>query len=174
MSPAVPLLEQAAAAVPLPNAPEPIVIADYGSSDGRNSLAPLAMAIRRLRERIGSERAVSVVHTDLPANDFTALFQTLASAPTSYLRDDPAAFASAIGRSFYQQILPSQSVTLGWSAWAVQWLSGPPRRSPTTCRLPAAAIRLPARHMPDRPRTTGSTSWRCAHACCVRAAGSSC
>ena len=31
-----------------------------------------------------------------------------------------------MGRSFYRQILPAGSVTLGWSAWAVQWLSRTP------------------------------------------------
>jgi hypothetical protein len=33
---------------------------------------------------------------------------------------DAAAFPSAVGRSFYQQILPSGSVTLDWSSWVVQ------------------------------------------------------
>jgi hypothetical protein len=54
------------------------------------------------------------------------LFQTLESDPASYLKDDPATFASAVGRSFYRQILPAASVTLGWSSWAVQWLSRTP------------------------------------------------
>src|SRR5262249_41282966 len=106
----------------------PIVIADYGASQGRNSLAPMMVAIGALRDRVGPERAISVIHTDLPESDFTALFQLLASDPDSYARLDPAAFAFAVGRSFYEQILPADSVTLGWSSWAVQWLS----------RLPAA------------------------------------
>ena len=122
-SPALPLFERAAATVPLSSSSEAIVIADYGSSQGHNSLAPLAAAIRVLRARIGAERAISVVHTDLPANDFSALFQTLESDPGSYLRGDAAVFPSAVGRSFYQQILPSSSVNLGWSSWSVQWLS---------------------------------------------------
>ncbi len=91
-SPALPLFEHAAAAVPLPRSSEAIVIADYGSSEGHNSLGPLAAAIRVLRGRIGPERAISVVHTDLPGNDFSALFQTLDSDPGSYLRDDAALF----------------------------------------------------------------------------------
>jgi hypothetical protein len=86
----------------------------------------LAAAIGGLRARVGSGRAISVVHTDLPGNDFAALFQLLANDSGSYLRRDSAAFASAVGRSFYEQILPSGSVTLGWSAWAVQWLSRVP------------------------------------------------
>jgi SAM dependent carboxyl methyltransferase len=129
LAPAVPLLEQAARTVPLAAA-QPIVIADYGSSGGHNSLVPLAVAIRALRERVGPEQAISVVHTDMPDNDFTALFQTLAAHPNSYLRGDPAVFASAVGKSFYEQILPASSVALGWSSWAVQWLSRVPAALP--------------------------------------------
>lgn len=120
-SPAVPLLEQAARLVDLKADAGPVVIADYGSSQGHNSFGPMAAAIRRLRERTDCE--ISVVHTDLPGNDFSALFQALAAEEQSYLRAAPKVFASAVGRSFYEQILPSGSVTLGWSSWAVQWLS---------------------------------------------------
>ena len=35
-----------------------------------------------------------------------------------YPRGEQATFASAVGRSFYQQLLPSNSVTLGWSSWS--------------------------------------------------------
>src|SRR5258708_14771299 len=129
-SPAVPLLEKAAQQVSLPAAPEPVVIVDYGSSEGRNSLIPLSVAIGILRDRIGRERPISVVHTDLPGNDFDALFQMLVSHPGSYLREDPAIFPSAVGRSFYEQIMPTSSVTLGWSSWAVQWLIREPALIP--------------------------------------------
>src|SRR5206468_11706601 len=88
--PAVGFLERAAGAVPLPPSPELVIVADYGSSEGHNSLMPMAAAIRALRERVGHERAIFVFHTDLPGNDFTALFQTLANDPNSYLRNDPA------------------------------------------------------------------------------------
>ena len=126
LSSAIPLLGEAASEVALAPAPEPIVIADYGSSEGHNSLLPMAEAIGALRRRVGVARAISVVHTDLPSSDFSCLFETLASDPDSYLRDDPFAFASAVGRSFYEQLLPSGSVTLGWSSWSVQWLSRTP------------------------------------------------
>lgn len=116
------MLEEAAEVVSLASAPEPIVIADYGSSEGRNSLAPMAAAIRALRKR-AADRAISVVHADLPGTDFATLFQTLDSDPGSYARGDPAVFPSAVGRSFYGQILPQSSVTLGWTAWSIQWLS---------------------------------------------------
>jgi len=126
VSPAVSTLEQAARMCTLPPESQPIVIADYGCSQGQNSLITVLAAINVLRERTGSHRQISVAHSDLPENDFTSLFQILLTNPESYLRKHSAAFASAIGRSFYEQILPSGSVTLGWSSWAVQWLSRTP------------------------------------------------
>src|ERR1700728_2925255 len=93
LSPAVPMLELAARTVTLPAGSQPIVIVDYGSSAGHNSLLPLGTAITILRQRIGSDRAISVVHTDLPENDFPVLFETLNTHPNSYLRRDPAVFA---------------------------------------------------------------------------------
>ena len=123
-SPALPLLEQAAnEVVLLVGRSAVIVVADYGSSEGRNSLAPIGRALAILRGRAGRDRAISVVHTDQPGNDFNALFDMLATDPESYTRHDPAVYASAVGTSFYRQILPSECVTLGWSSWAVQWLS---------------------------------------------------
>lgn len=135
LSPAVPLLEQAAETVPLAAGPQPVVIVDYGSSEGHNSLGPVAAAITVLRKRVGLERAISVVHTDLPDNDFTALFRTLATDPQSYLSGDVAVFPFVIGRSFYEQILPANSVTLGWCSWAVQWLSRVPAAIPDQVQI---------------------------------------
>jgi hypothetical protein len=132
---AIPLLSEAAETVPLSPTPEPIVIADYGCSEGHNSLIPMREAITALRKRVGASRAVSVVHTDLPSNDFSALFEALESDPDSYLRGETATYPSAVGRSFYRQLLPSGSVTLGWSSWSVQWLSRTPAIIPDQVQI---------------------------------------
>lgn len=124
------VFEQLAAAVPLPTAPRPIVVADYGAATGYNSLLPIGAAIAVFRRRTRPDHAVLVTHTDLPDNDFTALFSTLADDPDSYTRKDAASFPSAIGRSFYAQILPSQSVNLGWTSWATMWLRRPAEELP--------------------------------------------
>jgi SAM dependent carboxyl methyltransferase len=116
------VFERAAERVPLPAHPQPIVIADYGVANGHNSLRPLAAAIAVLRRRTRHDHPILVAHTDVPDNDFTALFRTLDDDPDSYLHMDTTSFASAIGRSFYGQILPSKSVNLGWTSWATQWL----------------------------------------------------
>jgi hypothetical protein len=126
LSGAIKLFEEAANAVPLPKPPQPIVIADYGASTGHNSLLPICAAIAVVRKRTRPEHSVLVAHTDVADNDFSVMFQTLEDDPDSYLKKDAATFASAIGRSFYTQILPSNSVNLGWSSWAIQWLGRVP------------------------------------------------
>jgi hypothetical protein len=127
---AVTLFEQAAEVVPIPRSPRPVVIADYGAATGYNSLLPISAAIAVLRRRTRPEHSVLVTHTDVPENDFTALFRTLSDDPDSYLKKDPACFASAVGRSFYTQIVPSNSVNLAWSSWSIQWLARTPTPIP--------------------------------------------
>lgn len=120
------LFEQAARRVPLPPPPRAIAIADYGAATGYNSLLPIGSAIRALRTRTRADHPILVAHTDLPGNDFTALFTTIAEDPDSYLAEHAAIYPTAVGRSFYQQILPSESVALAWSSWATHWLSRVP------------------------------------------------
>ena len=95
---AMAIFEEAASIVPLPKQPQPIVIADYGASTGHNSLLPICAAIAVLRKRTRHDHSTLVVHTDVPDNDFTAMFRTLSEDPDSYLRKDAATFASAVGR----------------------------------------------------------------------------
>ncbi len=123
---AIPLFERAATEAALAPALEPIVIADYGASEGHNSMLPVGAAAAALRARVGRERALLVMHTDLPDNDFSALFEALANDPDSYQRGDPNIYAAAVGRSFYEQLLPKACVTLGWCSWSVHWLSRTP------------------------------------------------
>jgi hypothetical protein len=57
---ALPHLERAVADVPLAPVDEPVVVVDYGSSQGFNSLAPMRVAIESIRRRSGAKRAVLV------------------------------------------------------------------------------------------------------------------
>ncbi|WP_018331874.1 hypothetical protein [Actinomycetospora chiangmaiensis] len=97
-----------------------VTVVDYGASEGRNSLAPVGAVVETLRQVHGEGLPVRVFHTDLPDNDFSSLFHILAEDPASYLR--PGIHPAAIGRSFYEQLLPAGSVGLGWSSIAVHWL----------------------------------------------------
>lgn len=127
---ALPLLEEAVRSVAVDDGNQPVVIADYGSSQGKNSLPPLRAAIQILRSRLGPARPISIVHVDQPANDFNTLFGVLHSDPERYSLDDPNVFPSAIGRSFYEQVLPNESVHVGWSSYAAVWLSRVPMPVP--------------------------------------------
>jgi hypothetical protein len=122
---ALPLLEEAARTILLDGAGR-LVIADYGSSEGRNSMRPMRAAIDVLRARTDAARPIEVIHTDLPSNDFTSLFTILSDDPTSYLSGQENVFAAAVGRSYFDAILPPESVDLGWSSNALHWLSRNP------------------------------------------------
>jgi hypothetical protein len=127
---ALPYLEAAAQFCTLRTGSDPILIADYGSSQGKNSLAPMRAAIRCLRIRVGSERPIAVTHVDQHANDFNTLFGVLHSDPERYSLDEPNVFPSAIGRSFYENVFASEQVDLGWSSYAAVWLSRVPALIP--------------------------------------------
>lgn len=126
---ALPALESAVAALPL-SGEQPLVIADYGASQGKNSLAPLRRTITGLRARVGPTRPILVYHEDLPANDFNALFAILDHDPDRYNLNDPQVFPCAIGRSFYGGVLPADYVDLGWCSYAAMWLSRVPMLIP--------------------------------------------
>ena len=134
------LLEQAAMDVPVGD--EALVLADYGASQGRNSMAPMRVAIETVRARCGVDKPALVFHTDLPSNDFTSLFHALEEDPNSYLRGSPGVYSAAVGRSFFGAILPPGQVHVGWNSWAVHWLSqksgdAPDHISPTLSANPA-------------------------------------
>jgi hypothetical protein len=123
----VAMLERAAATADLA-ASGPLLIADFGSSQGKNSMHPLSIAIDSIQTRRPDAPSIAVVHTDLPDNDFSSLFDTVANDPDSYRR--PGVFTYASGQSFYERLFPEAALTLGWSATAAVWLRTTP------CELP--------------------------------------
>jgi SAM dependent carboxyl methyltransferase len=111
-------IEAAAAAVEPPAAGLPFVIVDLGAAGGGSSLEPM----RRALAARSSPGPALVVHTDIPSNDFSALFELVLNSPATYL-GPPGVFALAAGRSFYDGLFPDNFVSLGWSSIAVHWLS---------------------------------------------------
>src|SRR6266436_5803255 len=127
---ALPHLKRVVETMTLYSADRPIVIADYGSSQGKNSLAPMRLAVDAMRRRLGQDRPILVCHVDRPSNDFNSLFEVLDADPHTYGRDDPNVFPCAIGRSFYANVLPSNYVDVGWSSYAAMWISRIPALIP--------------------------------------------
>lgn len=129
---ASPLIDYAAVRTPIPSE-RTFTIVDYGCSEGRNSVDSVKKIIRCVRNR-NNDAWISVLHNDLPRNNFNRLFENLYNAPgnsylatceeDAYLRSKIFAFAS--GASFYGRVAPDESVDFAISSSAAHWLSDMP------------------------------------------------
>lgn len=118
----LPALDEAVAALPLPETGV-ITLADYGCSEGRNSVAAMERALRTLLPR--THLPVQTVHSDLPTNDFSTLFQNLRPHGRSVFGSERV-FSSAVGGSMYDQLRPDRSVHLATTFNAIGFLSRRP------------------------------------------------
>jgi hypothetical protein len=116
------LLAKAVEALTLP-ANGQVTVADYGCSEGRNSMAIVGEALTLLAARGASDMAV--LHNDLPTNDWGTLAANLAG-PDSYLRTFPTARPLFAPHGFFERVTLPASVTLGTSGSAAHWLSAQP------------------------------------------------
>ena len=105
----------------------PFTLGDFGCADGGTSIDMVRATLQALRAR---DRAlpISMVYSDQPRNDFNALFQILNGGTPieSYLEDFEGLHVSAAATSFYRQVLPPESLDIGFSATAMHWLSAKP------------------------------------------------
>jgi hypothetical protein len=127
----VDLLTQSVAALTMPASGE-ATVADYGCSEGRNSMATVTTALGLLAGR--GARGLAVVHNDLPTNDWNTLARNL-SSPGSYLAKYPQARALFAPCGFFEQVAPPASITLGTSGSAAHWLSRQPPDLDMPCSL---------------------------------------
>ncbi len=104
----------------------PFAIADYGAADGGTSLDLMRRIVSEIRAK-GCNRPITIIYTDLPHNDFSALFRLvhghLGSQEGTPLGQQPGVMTFGSGTSFYRQILPDNTLSLGFSATAMHWLS---------------------------------------------------
>ncbi|MEO0978192.1 MAG: hypothetical protein AAFY24_13095 [Pseudomonadota bacterium] len=121
----LPLLDRAASQFPVPG-DGVITFADYGCSEGRNSVAVMERALRTALPR--TTLPLQTVHSDLPTNDFATLFQNLRPHGQSVFGSDRV-FSSAVGGSMYDQLRPDRSVHLATTFNAIGFLSRRPVES---------------------------------------------
>jgi len=120
----------ALAEIDLASAGRPFTVADFGAADGGTSIDLVRKVVAEVKRRDAS-REVCVTYTDLPRNDYSALFTMLAGQRAdvkSYLPEHPGVFAFAAGTSFYRPIFPTGMLDFGFSATAMHWLSTLPGR----------------------------------------------
>jgi hypothetical protein len=114
----IPFIHQAIDALDIVSPSFPVIIADFGSSHGVNSMYAIKSIIDYIKQSKKSENPFLVIHNDLPTNDWTSLFNVL--------NQDKTYFGLSSGRSFYEQCLPSNLLTIGYSSTSIQWLSQKP------------------------------------------------
>ena len=123
------MLVEAADAINPPDSGGPIVLADFGAADGGTSESALRKCIEQIRGRFPHNQ-IQVTYTDLPSNDFSALFKNLLGvgpqAARTYLTDIENVFVSACGIGFHRQLLPDASLDIGFSATAMHYISEKP------------------------------------------------
>ena len=121
---ATPLVVDAIRDLPQASLARGFTLSDMGTADAGTSLSMVAAAIEAARER---EPAipVTVVYSDQPRNDFNALIANVYGLGPfdTYLDRYDNVFPMVSGTSFYQQILPPESLHVGFSATAMHWLS---------------------------------------------------
>ena len=120
---ALPYLERAAKTAPIPRRAA-FGVADYGSWRSRNAILPLRTLVQTLRKR-SKGVPICITHTDHPQSDFSQLIARLHGSEESYRADADHLFSYVEGRSLHERLFPPSTISVGWSALAVQWLSAP-------------------------------------------------
>jgi SAM dependent carboxyl methyltransferase len=120
---------EAIARMPMIADAQPFSIADFGAADGGTSIDLMRRMVEAIRAR-EPDRQITITYTDLPHNDFAALFRLtqglLGEQARKPLADIAGLFIFGSGTSFYRQIVPDSSLSFGFSATAMHWISARP------------------------------------------------
>ncbi|CAF0736545.1 unnamed protein product [Rotaria sordida] len=94
-------------------------IVDYGCAQGTNAVVAIEAIVEAVQQKYGTaiSNQICTVFNDLPTNDWSALIKTISKSSFTSL---------ASGKSFYEQILPSNTVQFGYTSSAIHWLSKKP------------------------------------------------
>ena len=103
-----------------------IIIADYGCSEGKNSMITFTTIFKEFRTI--SDKPIMLIHTDLPENNWNIVCNTINNSEESYI-NMPNIYYNCVGRSFFNQLLPSNSVHMGYSSFAMHYFSKKPQRN---------------------------------------------
>jgi hypothetical protein len=97
-----------------------VVLADYGCSGGKNSMVMIQKIYEFLKDSTQTDFLLQAFLTDLPHNDYNAV---LSAYQESIIAKEKNIFLSWTVGSFYDQILPPNSVDLACSFSSLHWLS---------------------------------------------------
>ena len=136
----LPWAEAAIAKMDFDESTPTIGFADFGCSEGRNSIEAMRRLVRSCRAR--TDRPIQTIHSDLPTNDFSELFLRLRPSNSSVFGTSDV-FSSTVGGSMFDQLLPPRSVHFATTFNAIGFLGRRP------------VDRLPGYILPNGPSETG-------------------
>jgi gibberellin A4 carboxyl methyltransferase len=119
----LPWLEDALLSMNLAVAPDTIALADFGCSEGKNSIAAMQRMLPVVRKR--TTRPIATIHSDLATNDFSALFTNLRVDGGSAFPFDKV-YSLAVAGSMYDQLLPPASLCVATTFNAIGYFSRRP------------------------------------------------
>ncbi len=121
---ATPLVLDAIDALPNDALEQGFTLSDMGTADGGTSLSMVASAVEAVRAR-NADAPITIVYADQPRNDFNALITNVHGLGPfeTYLDRFDNLFPLVSGTTFYRQILPAETLDIGFSATAMHWLS---------------------------------------------------
>ena len=104
-----------------------MIIAAFVAAHGLSSKSAMkAIFVNLIKtKKLENENHVLVVHNDLPTNNRNTLFDVL--------NEGGAYFSLSSGRSFYEQCLPPNSLSIGYSSSSLHWLSRKPYNVSNLC-----------------------------------------
>ena len=121
---ATPMVLDAIESLPQDSIASGFTLSDMGTADAGTSLSMVASAIDAVRAR-APKAPISIVYSDQPRNDFNALIANVYGLGPfeTYLDKNDNIYPLVSGTTFYRQIMPAESVDIGFSATAMHWLS---------------------------------------------------
>lgn len=104
-------------------------MADYGSADGGTSQEMWSNLINKVRKN-NDNRDIEILYTDLASNDFSTLFRTMqgmqGDPKFAFQVKDPNTYIHGCGTGFHQKLMGKNSLSLGFSATAMHYVSEKP------------------------------------------------
>ncbi|MCP4385321.1 MAG: class I SAM-dependent methyltransferase [Hyphomicrobiales bacterium] len=119
----LPWLEDAIANMRLTEGSPTIGVADFGCSEGRNSIAATQAVVAAVRKR--TAQPILTMHTDLPLNDYSRLLTMLRPEGRSVF-NVAETYSAVVGGSFYGQLLPPRSLHVATTFNSIGYLSRRP------------------------------------------------
>ena len=121
-----PLMEKALSEIPRLSI---LRMADFGSADGGTSQELWGNLVKKIRAR-KDDRDIEILYTDLASNDFSTLFKMMqgmqGNLDLAFQLKYPNVFIHGCGTGFHQKLMSNNSLSLGFSATAMHYVSEKP------------------------------------------------